>query len=126
MYSGSSGKSPIWKNEQLNKSVKKINSLSYLIHQIPQAIAHQEYTDQDRGFIEFAIPRCLSQMKDELYLPILQGFVDFYDNCPEEWKDDLRWSPTQAYRDRLEQETQESEALAEAAKRRLEEDDFRG
>ena len=43
----------------------------------------------------------MNEMGDELVLPIRQGFVDFYDEAPEQWRPSLKWNPSPELRGQI-------------------------
>ena len=66
-----------------------------------RSLRYADYTENDRGFLDFAIPYCLDSMGDELWFPILRSFVDFYEEAPADWKPELRWEPSAGLRQRV-------------------------
>ena len=109
MYAGSNGTAPVWRHWRQNRSIERINCLCYLIHRIPLSLLDEEYTENDREFLDWGIPNCLSEMGEELMLPIRQGFVDFYDEAPEEWKPSLKWTPNFGLREQIQNQQADGE-----------------
>jgi hypothetical protein len=92
-HSGTCGKARIWELAKLNRSMEVINSLCYLIHNIPLSILDEEFTKNDINFINHAISSFLDDSCCSDLTHIRELLIEFYHACPENKKSQLKWHP---------------------------------
>lgn len=93
MYSGSNGTAKLWEFRRLNRSMRIINALCYLIHKIPVSLREDAFTTHDLEFINHAIPSFLNDTYCRNFTELNALLIEFYSICPDDMKSNLKWHP---------------------------------
>ena len=74
------------------------HALADLLHNIHRSILVPEFTDNDFGFINHAIPTFLRRAGSEVEVRLASFLVQFHDAVPSEQRDQLTWHPSEELR----------------------------